>query len=171
MHKKLKDDIIQHVIKNSGTQDDGLMIFHDSIVVFTKKVFTHKELEINNSLEGYIYGIARMLWLNKLRKEGHHKLQELTPVHDHATEDSNQLVTLMKKEHNQMLHKILGSLGLNCKEVLMYWAGGFAMAEIAKILGYASEGMVRKKKHQCYKSLVEIMAKNDTFKEQLKYKP
>lgn len=167
-HKKLKLDTERYVIKNSGTIDDATMIFHDAIVVFTKKVFLDKNLTITNNIEAFIYGIVRNLWLNELRKRSKHLTEELDTNTNEKVDSTDIFEALSKKEDIAALRSVMTKLGSKCKEVLIYWAGGYSMKEIAKKLDYASEGMVRKKKHHCYKSLVELIQKHPHFKHKLK---
>ena len=49
----------------------------------------------------------------------------------------------------------------------MYWATGYTMKEIASLTDYASEGMVRKKKCQCYRELSEWLDNHPEFKNKL----
>ena len=169
-HNKLKLDTERHVIKNSGTKDDATMIFHDAIVVFTKKVFLDKNLTISNSVEGFIYGIVRNLWLNELRKKSKHLTQELDVNTNEKVDTTDIFESLAKKEDIAALRAVMNKLGSKCKEVLIYWAGGYSMNEISKLLSYASDGMVRKKKHHCYKQLIELMIQDPNFKAQFKNK-
>ena len=63
----------------------------------------------------------------------------------------------------KLIENLLSYLGRNCKEVLMYWANGYKMKEIAKLVGYKSEGMAKKKKHLCMDKLQKHIANNPSI--------
>lgn len=166
--KKLKKDVIAHVLKNSGTPDDGLMIYHDSIIAFVKKVFTNHDFILEGSVSAYIYGIGRNLWFAKLKKDTRNPIHQAKEL-DHNNEEIDDWIhTFENLERNKVIQGILKHLKVNCKQVLMYWAGGYKMKEIAAILGYKSEGVVRKKKHQCFKELVDWLEQHPDIKNELK---
>lgn len=66
-----------------------------------------------------------------------------------------------------MLHNVLDQLGVKCREVLMYWAAGYKMAEIAKMLDYKTDVVVRRKKMNCMQELLKFMDANAHIKSQL----
>jgi len=75
---------------------------------------------------------------------------------------------LIDHSKKEIITTLLERLGRNCKEVLLHWANGYKMAEIADIMKYKSEGMVRKKKYQCFKELLSIIETNPQIKTILK---
>lgn len=66
-----------------------------------------------------------------------------------------------------MLTSVLNQLGVKCREVLMYWASGYKMAEIAKLLDYASDVVVRRKKMNCMQELLTYLDANAHIKAEL----
>lgn len=166
---KLKADIRTHVLKNKGTEDDSLMIFHDSIICFTKKVFSDRTLNITGTNSSYIYGIARNLWLTRLRKDAGQPILDQMVSYDQAENTEDHFSSLLfNKEKTGILHKVLSYLQTNCKEILLYWAGGYNMSEIANLLGYKSEGVARKKKFYCFKSLIDWLEEHPQYVKELK---
>lgn len=166
--QKLKRDIITHITKNSGSEDDGLMVFHDSIVAFVQKVFTNKEFQLKSTMRAYIYGIARLQWLTKLQKENRNPLHSSKELNQEDIDNHDIESIVIDKERSEKIKHILLQLKVNCKQVLMYWAGGYKMSEIADILGYKTEGSVRKKKYECFKELVKWLGNHPEEKEDLK---
>jgi DNA-directed RNA polymerase specialized sigma24 family protein len=164
----LKSDIIAHVVKNSGKVDDGLMIFHDAIIVFVKKVFSDRTFVLNSSLSGYVFGIAKLLWLAKLRKEAKNISKYAEEIDGSSNIPDIEIDLYTINDRANILNRIMSHLRSNCKEVLMYWAGGYSMKEIAELLGYKSEGMVRKKKCECYKELIKWLEEHPQIKNELK---
>jgi len=158
-HEKLRNDIGQMVKSHGGDADDGVMIFHDAIIAFVKKVFTEKAFKIDQTIEGYIYGIARFLWINERRKAQRHQHLPLENV-AFSEKENMETWSVLEKQDRKLIHKVMDRLGKNCKEVLLFWAGGYSMKEVAEKLSYKSEGMVRKKKHHCLQSLIQLVKEN-----------
>lgn len=163
---KLRQDIEIHVRQKGGSSDDAVMVFHDSIISFVKRVFSDRDFELEGSVDGYIFGIARYLWLGELRKKN--KNSQVLEANQAVDAQSNIWDTILSEDRRILLKEVMQKLGKNCKSVLMYWAGGYSMQEIADLLGYKSEGMVRKKKHNCWKSLLEWLEEHPSIKEELR---
>lgn len=165
---KLMSDIQSYVLKNSGTSDEGQMVFHDSIIAFVKKVFSDRNFILTSSHQQYLFGIAKNIWLSHLRKKS--KLPETFSMDEVIVTfpDDDTDIKLFSEDKLRIIHKILDVLKPNCKEVLLHWAGGFSMQEIAEKLGFPSEGAARKKKCECYKSLIEWLEKHPHYIKELK---
>lgn len=167
--QKLKSEIMTYVSKQSGQPDDALAIFHDSVIVFAKKIFTDRNLVINTSHSAYIFGIAKNLWLLHIRKEKKYALHTVSDDVEPEKQGEDFANMLFKKEKISLLHEVLNHLISPCKEVLLYWAGGYSMEEIAGKLGYKTEGVARKKKFLCFKFLLDWLESRPDIFHALKY--
>lgn len=157
---KIESRILKFVLQNSGDKDDAKMIFHDAIIAFMKHIIKNPEFQLKQSHESYILGIAHNLWISKLRKRKL-KLSSETPEELKLVDKENIAIDLLLKgELKDTLSTILSKMRQRCKEVLLYWADGYKMKEIAEMLGYKSEGMVRKKKSECLKELYTFLSNN-----------
>lgn len=168
-HQEIRGKIYSYVRQHGGSDDEGISIFHDTVVAFVKYVFQNRNFRLTDSLVGYMRTIGKYQWINQLRK-----INKSVPVSSVDTEtlsipDSFQSDHfILNKEKLQSLTRVLDKLASRCKEVLMYWSSGYSMKEVAKMVDYQSEGMARKKKSQCMKSLYEIISENPNIKEQLR---
>lgn len=166
-HKDLTQSISGYVLKNGGGHDEVKMILTDVIMAFAKKVFFKKEFKLEIGLVEYIYGMARYKWLDELKRKGK---AIVTEEFETKHEQINAIPfddLLIKGERSELIKQVLSKMGKNCKEVLMYWAGSSSMKEIAELLGYQSEGMVRKKKSNCLKELRTYFEQQPLLKSQL----
>jgi RNA polymerase sigma factor (sigma-70 family) len=68
---------------------------------------------------------------------------------------------LLNQEKRQVLDAALSKLGERCKKVLLMWAGGYSMEEIASALDLSSEAMARKTKYKCKNQLMEFLDHTD----------
>lgn len=150
-----------------GTEEDVQVVFDDMIVQLIKTVFTNRDFTIQGPLNAYLMGIAKHIWYAETRKRMNRiptaSLEDFDPAEDGAS----PLQSLMSCERAKTLHNILSSIGKNCREVLMFWANGYHMDEIAQRLGYQSEGMARKKKSICLKELLLLIESNPQLKSEL----
>jgi RNA polymerase sigma factor (sigma-70 family) len=163
---KLRDDILKHVISHGGTDDDGRTVLHDSVLVFVKRIFSDHDFVLESSVEAYIFGIARLQWQMFLRKNKQNPLSQAEEIQESHVGRQEQFV--IDGEKYEALQKVLSKISPKCREVLLYWAGGYSMLEIAKLCGYESDGMARKKKCECFKSLVKLLQDHPSLLKQLK---
>lgn len=166
--KNLKNKIFAYVVKNSGDKQDAEMVFDDMIVAFIKVIFNNPSFELSTHLHGYLMGVAKFTWMNILRKKKRNVTVDIEDVHIPGLQEESHLELMIKGEKGKLISKILDRMKVRCKEVLMYWSGGFKMTEIAEKLGYKSEGVARKKKSECMKELLTFLNGNPEIKEALR---
>lgn len=155
--------VVKNILGSHEFLDD---IFNLTLVQIIKNVMKNPDFEIDTNLNSYLFGISRYLCLAKLRE----KNNTFSTVHEEFEMISDEVtidLQIINTERRITLHRVLKQLGSKCKEVLLHWAGGFSMKETAKILGYASDGVVRKKKHACMKALTVFMNEHPDIKKEL----
>ncbi|HKK88634.1 MAG TPA: hypothetical protein VJ917_07270, partial [Saprospiraceae bacterium] len=67
-------------------------------------------------------------------------------------------------ELKEILQQLLSQLGDMCKQLLIYWAEGYKMKEIATKMHIVSDTAVRKRKHSCLKKLLAIVNQDEEIK-------
>ena len=160
----MRTKAMKFVTNNSGSREDALSVFGDSVLTLVKQIVARNDLSIDTSVDNYLAGIVRYTWLNELRKRG--KTTTVEAGEEVAYEDSG-LLSLISKDRHQQLHHTLATLGSKCKEVLMLWANGYSMKEIAEQCNYKSATMAKKKKYKCFKTLIELIEQSPKLKERL----
>lgn len=164
----LRKSICTYVLNQSGTQDEAELIFDDVLVQFVKTGFSDHSTQLKGELNPYLMGIAKNLWFAELKKKSKTRnLESILHLKDEESADQPEALFL-NKERYTLLKDLLDQLRSKCKNVLMYWANGYNMIEIAKKLNYQSEGMARKKKSQCLKELLDYLQSNPLIKNQLR---
>lgn len=163
----LKKSIKSYVLNHYGNEDDAIIIFDDMIVQFIKSVFSKSDFKIDGELSAYLMGIAKHLWFAESKKRMKMKQWDSIENKDFVDQDTISIDQILSEEKRTLLLNVLSHIGKNCKEVLMYWANGYAMDEIAQKLNYKSEGMVRKKKSVCLKELITIVQLRPEIKKAL----
>lgn len=163
---EIKAMLTDYILKNNGHQSDVDEVFSDMIYQSIKTLFKKDAIESNGPLNAYIFGVAKHIWIAMLKSRG--KTSHYDPdKYDHA-EPGYYEQLFLNKERRQVLSKLLEKLRGNCDKVLMLWAGGYTMVEIAAQLGYQSEMMARKKKSHCFKQLLEYLAAHPNLKTELR---
>lgn len=144
----------------SGIQDDAADMVQDAYLIMVEKI---RDGGYNQgSLVHFWTGITKGLLRNKLKRDARTDLTD-----DHNQFEETDIATpeflLLDAEEKSRLEQILDRLGPKCKQVLMLWAGGYSMEEIASEMELSSEAMARKTKYRCKNQLMELIgnAPND----------
>ena len=159
----LRSKIESIVMKYGGKKSDVHTIFNNVLIQFVKTVVKNRDLNIQSSLHAYLCGIAKFNWLNEYKKEEKHKTEDIDDQYDLSSDVTPESL-LIKQGRLDLLKEVLLGLGRNCKEVLMYWANGYSMQEIADMMDYKSDMMARKKKYKCFKELLSYLEANPQIK-------
>lgn len=140
----------------SGMEDDAMDLIQDAFLIMIEKIRGDGYNE--GSLLHFWTGITKGLLRNKFKRDARMDLTD-----DHSRFDGEDSVDpeylLIDDEKKAILNEILGKLGGKCKEVLIMWAGGYSMEEIATAVGLSSEAMARKTKYKCKNQLMELLDK------------
>lgn len=158
--------VIQYVIQNSGSKEDGEDVFMKALqIVFAKS--QEGSLVLTSAFYTFLLGIVKYQWLNELRKRKRKK---------EVTFDKNEL--LINKEEVQvdygeiereiLYREKFATLGTDCQKVLdMSLNEDKSMDQIADVMGYKSSGFARQKKHRCKEQLIKFIKSDPRFKELL----
>lgn len=142
------------VLVNSGTTDQAHDLMQDAIIILLKNLKS-PDFKLTAKLETYFFGIAKRMWLYKLRgRKGVTALDET--IHSSELEQTEDAV---KQERIAFIKKGLEQLGKECREVITrfyFWKMPFD--EIESIMGYA-QGYGRVKKSRCMNDLKKILGK------------
>lgn len=164
--KTLRSAIISMLLDNNGYKEDLDEVLSQSLIRFYKLCLTNRTFELQTTYVNYIKGIAHYVWLKQLKRNKRNHTEDIDSENEWmiAIED----VQLMKKERKVVIANLLGLMGRNCKEVLMFWASGYSMVEIAEKMNYKSYKMAKKKKHKCMKQLITYLEDHPEWVEDLR---
>jgi RNA polymerase sigma factor (sigma-70 family) len=147
-----------HVLKNSGSDDDVSDLFQDTIITLYQHV-TENNFRLTSDLKGYFFGIARNIWNSRLRDKK--RTLELN-LDIPEVEDSND-------SDDSMLEKILNrsfqKLKPDCQTVLTLYYEGLSYEEIAVRMNLKNESYARRKKYLSKEALIEIIKKDPDYQE------
>ncbi|MBR9922070.1 MAG: sigma-70 family RNA polymerase sigma factor [Bacteroidetes bacterium] len=164
-HSGIREKLDSWIRKAGGTKADSADIFQDSICYLILNIRNGK-FEGASNLQTYFMAIGKNLWLQQSRRSQHYQ-RILNSVQAEEATVINPEHILMRAEQINRLDQLLQLTGDACRKVLGMWSLNFSMREIARELGYKTEAVVRKKKHQCLKQLMKLTAQNPEWKKGL----
>ncbi len=138
----------------SGIEDDAVDVCQDAFLIMIEKICGDGYNA--GSLVHFWTGITKGLLRNKLKRDARTDLIEDSSHFDEENDASPEDI-LISGEKKAALDHLLSRLGGRCKQVLLMWAGGYLMEEIADATGLSSEAMARKTKYKCKKKLMKLL--------------
>jgi RNA polymerase sigma factor (sigma-70 family) len=151
--------IRRFITSNNGTLADAADIFQDAMVVFYTQLQSG-QLDLQCSIQTYLYAIARNLWLKRLRRE--QRTVAISDDYDTIDISDNQMKLLMHGERSKIIIQLINRLGNNCQKILtLFYFEHLRIQQIQQQMGYSSVQVAKNKKSRCMKQLRE-MAKDDT---------
>lgn len=139
----------QYVYKNNGDLDEAKDLFQETITIVYHNLSEHK-FRGESSLNKYVIGIARNLWLLKLRKKTPLtvELEGQSIVNEDAPEELN----------THLLSHVLSHLNKGCRAILKsFYYDDESMENIAKKLNLGSAQAAKTKKLRCMKKLSSLI--------------
>jgi len=151
--EKLLGSVSSFVLKNGGQSTDIHDIFLFGIMAFIKQCY-RPEFSLSTNINSYVFSVIRYEWIRRKRQESKMIFED----RDYLDESNVSIEHLLiDKERRVELNIALNKLDDKCKSVLKKWASNIRMREIALALDYKSEGMARKKKHECLNKLRSLI--------------
>jgi RNA polymerase sigma factor (sigma-70 family) len=154
LYNKARPIIIRYALNNDSTVDEAEDLVQNTVIIVYEQVLLGK-LVLTSSIESYVYGIARNLWLKELRNKKH--LVAL-PLDEANFEDENDN-DLTENRFNQ-LQKAIEELDAKCQEILKsrYWKNK-KFDEMSKVYN-TTVASLKMKSSRCHESLQLILKRN-----------
>lgn len=151
-----RESFLSFVRTQNGSIEEAEDFFIEGLYLFYTKI-QKEEFKEQSSLQTYLIGICKNLWLSKRRQESRRAeiiagIKSITLI-----ENENPGTTLLMKEKETLLEKVFNKVGEKCKDILSLSRLGYNAKEIAKKTGYKNENVVGKKKSNCIRALRELM--------------
>lgn len=149
IYSKCFPKVRQYILKNSGTHEEAKDLFQEAITITYYNLLNDK-FRGESSLNQYLIGIARNLWLLKLRK----KTLPLTPLEGQqfVVEPSPEQINI------DLLNRVIAQLNEGCRAILKsFYYDDESMENIAKKLNLGSAQAAKTKKLRCMKKLSTLI--------------
>jgi RNA polymerase sigma factor (sigma-70 family) len=151
-----------HVMKNSGSEDDVSDVLQDSIIIIFEQISEDK-LNLTTDLRGYFFGIVKNVWSSQLRRKQKTTELIIDQQDDYEFEETN----------NQLLERIISKAFTLLKEdqqlILNLFAEGRTYEEIAIRMGLKSEEYARRKKYLSKEALMDLVKEDPEYHEYLRF--
>ncbi len=162
LYKKTLPKIKALIRKMNGSEQDALDIFQEAVIVFYREVKLNK-IKDDTNIDGFIYTVARNLYLNKLRTINRMEVFNDNYENQLSENPAVERHLEMKDSESEMM-KLLDYLGEKCKELLKALAfEDLDYEEAAAKLGFASSDVVKTQKSRCKKKLELLLDENPTL--------
>jgi len=138
------------------SKQQSIDLFQKAFSIFYFNVKDGKIETLKSTIETYIFGIGKILVKEDFRRES--RLTSLDEIPDIRLADYSMFRDEQKTHEQSLVDKILKALEEPCKSLLtMYYFNNYSLAHIAEILGYKNQGVVKKKKCLCLKSVRSLL--------------
>lgn len=145
------------VLHNSGTAEDAEDVFQDAIVEFMLNMA--RGAQITTTVCGFLFGIARNLWLKKLRERGRDdSLRAALRSEPAGTEEGFEMAGSKPARQDEVVRTCWMKLSERCRNILTdYYRDGLSFEQIAEKYGYGSAHAARQTKMRCLQHLRECI--------------
>jgi RNA polymerase sigma factor (sigma-70 family) len=151
-----------HVIGNSGSNEDVYDVFQDSIIVLYNQIMKD-ELHLTTDLKGYFFGIARNVWSTQLRKKRKTiELEEDLP-NEEKTDEDNELIL------EKIISRAFQKLKPDQKLILNLFSDGLSFEEIAVKMDLKNGTYARRKKYLSKEALLDIAKEDPEYQEYFRF--
>lgn len=163
IYKNSFNPVKQLITHNAGSESDAEDIFQEALIIIFKKIKEEQDFTLTSSFGTYIYSISRLLWLKHLRNI---KKIEIDPLNRDLEEriEFEEPSPVQDKDLRMALYqRTLLQIPEDCQKILRLTAQDITSREIARQLGFRSEGYVRKRRHFCKEYLISKIKEDPDY--------
>ena len=154
IYKNSFNAVKQLVIHNAGSDSDAEDIFQEALIIIFKKLRDDDDFQLTANFTTYIYSIARLIWLKHLKQIKKIEIDPLNRDMEERIEFEEPPPVEDKDLRMAIYQRTLSQIPEDCQKILRLTAEDVTAREIARRLGFRSEGYVRKRRHFCKEYLV-----------------
>lgn len=153
LYQNCKPSITAWVVQHGGSAEDAEDIFQDGIVEFL--LIMLRGGQITTTVCGFLFGIARNIWLKKLRNRGRDDaLRKTLESEPPGTEEGFQVADSKIVRQDTIVQTCWQQLSERCRHILTdYYRDNLTFEQIAERYGYGSAHAARQTKLRCLKQL------------------
>ena len=131
-----------HIVKNSGSAQDAEDVFQDALIVLYNKTQS-PEFKLTSSLETFLFGIAKNIWSEKIRKKQKDETASIAF-------ESFKLENSDDEYRTSIAERAIQFISQQCKEILeLFYLKRKSMEEIATLQSYSSVNAAKTAKYKC----------------------
>lgn len=154
IYKNSYNAVKQLVVHNAGSDSDAEDIFQEALIIIFKKIREDLDFKLTATFTTYIYSISRLIWLKHLKQIKQIEIDPLNKDMEERIEFEEPLPVEDKDLRMAIYQRTLSKIPEDCQKILRLTAEDITSREIARQLGFRSEGYVRKRRHYCKEYLI-----------------
>ena len=158
--------IIRYVKQNSGSEEDAYDVFQEALLAIFKKA-ERGGVQLTAAFFTFLYAICSRIWLQKLKKRKRRGVTFSEPEEYMGTETEGIQEIMEEEERFRLYRAKFRKLSESCRKVMSLYFQKVPMEEIAKLMGFSSEGYAKKRKYQCKEKLIGLIREDGSFNELL----
>lgn len=163
IYKNSFNAVKQLVVHNAGSDSDAEDIFQESLIIIFKKLRDQPDFKLTATFTTYIYSISRLIWLKHLKQIKKIEIDPLNRDMEERIEFEEPLPVEDKDLRMAIYQRTLSQIPEDCQKILRLTAEDITSKEIARQLGFRSEGYVRKRRHFCKEFLVNKIKEDSEY--------
>lgn len=161
LYKTVQPKVVNFILKNNGSEEEGQDIFQESVVSFYKYAVTGK-FKTENKISTFIFSISKNMWINRVKQKN-----RLLSNIDYDLIKSEE-VSEKNENSEEELKNVFSQLGDRCKELLTYSIFyEITMEDIALRMGFSNTNTAKTKNYKCKQRLIKLIQENKSIKEKL----
>lgn len=143
-----------NICKSGGTKEEAEEIFSDALILMIEKVCDPK-FELTSKLSTYLFGIARFMWMNELKKTKRKYELEWSDTLILLEEDLD--FDSEKEERLKQLEEVIAQVSERCQQIFdLFYFKKESMQSIAAQLGFSSVNSAKTQKYKCIEKSIEL---------------
>ena len=166
-NKALRATSNQYVFRFGGSQDDADEVFQEALIIMDNSI-RNSQFESRSALKTYLIGICKKKWYTLKRSQKRITLSDDTNMMD-SDDFENPEVIMVQEQHKNIVRAVLDNMKSNCKHLLEMSMLEFKMEEIAHEMGFNNIQSAKNAVQRCRDGFRELLEKNDSLMQLLKY--
>ena len=163
IYKNTFNPVKQLILNNAGSENDAEDIFQEALIIIFKKLKEDQKFVLTSAFTTYIYSISRLLWLKHLRNIKKIEIDPLNRDLEEKIEFEPPSPVQDQDLRMAIYQRTLLQIPEDCQNILRLTAQDLTSSEIARQLGFRSEGYVRKRRHFCKEYLINKIKEDEDY--------
>ena len=164
IYKNSFNPVKQLILHNAGSENDAEDIFQEALIIIFRKLKDNPGFNLTSAFSTYIYSISRLLWLKHLRQIKKIEIDPLNRDLEERIEFEEPSPVQDKDLRMAIYQRTLMEIPEDCQKILRLTAQDITSKEIARQLGFRSEGYVRKRRHFCKEYLINKIKEDADYR-------
>lgn len=155
--------VAAYVRNNNGSEDEVQDLFQEAVIVLLRYLRKPDfKLNENTQIGTFFFGIAKRMWLLKLRNS---KVKSVELTNKEQFQEDEITEKMIFEEKHELIAKHFEDLGEDCQKILTdYYFNKVQLKTIGEQLGYTA-AFVRVKKNRCMNCLKKMVQNDKVYKE------